>query len=439
MSSLSCKAVASSAPATPSLEIKLAPDHAFTRGVGISASSGPVRVALHSPDRSTARSIIRSWEALVSLNQNLRCNDSREAVRVFRDLACAFGAEVTQDIDGLPGAMQPTISRLELPQTESCVEGAAVRETFSWTHIERPNKGAIEWIAQQTGFKPSSLEQYLADSSQCRDLKSSKCSITRTYELSLPHKEDEFGKLSAKLCTVICGDNFLITVSREPMAEVQGVWSDLEKRCFRPEQCCSSTAVARLIVKETLGQYQRTVEELNRRIDKFWQSHSSHAPGPADLLKPQAMRTDIRTGEHFALGFDNTMYELEQRESPTDRAASELLRENVSRTIAEVNRSLDRCDQDVRDGESSWASVRDQLRNSVLFKLAVATALSVPLGVAAGIGGMNFGNPLPDWLLWGGLAGSVLVSVGLVGGLFLGKNSFFNFRSRPPENIHSES
>jgi Mg2+ and Co2+ transporter CorA len=434
MNSLSCGATGSSAPTTPSLKIKLASGTTLARGVCIAATSGPASVTLLSADRATAQSIVSSWEALTSLNQDLACDTSREVVRVFRDLACAFGAEVTHDIDGLPGAMQPTVSHLELSQTESCVEGSPGRGAFSWTHIERPNKASIEWIAEQAGLEPTCLEQYLNDPSPCCDLESARCSITRTYELSLPQGEADFGKLSAKLCTVICGDDFLITVSREPMPEIRRVWSDVDNKRFRPEQYCSSTAVARLIVKATLRQYQRAIGELNSRIHTFWQSHSSSSPSSTDLLKPQAMRTDIRTGEHFALAFDNAMFELEERDTATGRAASGQLSKNVSRTLVEVNRSLDRCDQDVRDGESSWASVRDQWRNSVLFKLAVASALALTTNLATGIGGMNFGNPLPDWLLWSGLASSFLLSAALVGGLFVGKNSFFKFSSESPKN-----
>jgi Mg2+ and Co2+ transporter CorA len=429
MNAAICRAARDSAPSDNLLAIKLDAATPFPRGVNMAASLGENLVELQCPDRSTARAIVARWEALVSLNQDLQHEDSREIVRVFRDVACTFGADVLHDVDGLPGVIRPHISRLEIAPSALCSENDQSCGPLTWTHIERPSKGAIEWAAELSDLDPITLERYLEDDDPCSVLRSSKCLVTRTYEIDVPGKEYELGKISPELCTMICGEGFLITLSREPASAIHRVWSDIENKHIQPQEYCSSGAIARLLLETALGQYQHAVEKLSQRIGDFWQSKGALTPGNEEILAPQAMRRDLRTCEHFALGFDDTLCKLEQREILAGRAASPTMRDSVTRTLEELGRSLTRCDRDIKNGESSWASLSDHWRNQILFKLAVLSGLCVPIGVWAGIGGMNFNNPLPDWILWGGLAVSALVSAGLVGGLIAGKNHFFKFMS----------
>jgi len=415
------------------LDIRLDTINPFVQGVGIAASSGSSLVTLQAPDRSTAKAIVRNWQALVSLNQDISGETTREVVRTFRDLACAFGAEVVRDVDGLPGPLVSRTAQLEIKQQSSGPADLEKHRPFTWTHIERPNKKTIEWAAARAGLKTAELEDYLDDSHPCTALKSSTCLVTRSYELALSEGKNNVAKVTAKRCTIICGNDFLITLSNEPTTAVRQVWKDIKNERAHAQEHCSASAVARLLVEATLGQYQQTVEELSRQIGDFWKAHVSRTPRDADIRTPQAMREDLRTCEHFMLGFDDALSKLEQREILEGRAINPSLRENVLRTLAELDRSLTRCDQDIRDGESSWASLRDHWKNQILFKLAVLSGLFVPVGVWAGIGGMNFTQPLSDSILWSGLAASALVSAALVGGLIAGKRDFLNFLSGPPK------
>jgi Mg2+ and Co2+ transporter CorA len=394
------------------------------------ASSGSTHVSLRPPSKAVAQEIRNHWDALVSLNQEITCTKGSEMVRIFRDVACAYGAQVIEDVDGRPGPIESTVTHLEIHPPDSCQDQCQPTTPFTWTTIERPTKGSLEWAATRSGLELSALEQYLNDPDPCAVLRSSTCLVTRTYELTLPQMEKSFGALSAKLCTMICGDDFLITICHQPTSGVQHVWNDIQSKRIHPQEYCSSNAVARLIVESTLAKYQQTVEELSRTIGDYWLKHASHTPDNSQMAAPLAMRKDLRTCEHFALGFDDALCKLEQQEKLADRPMNHTFHENLERTLAELDRSLTRCDQDIRDGENSWASLRDHWKNQILFKLTLLSGLCVPIGVWAGVGGMNFANPIPDWALWGGLATSTIISAVLVGGLIAGKRELFRFLTK---------
>ena len=132
----------STANGSAALSIKVDTTGPAIEGARIAASSGSALVTLQVPNTSTARSIVARWEALASLNQEISRTSSGENVRTFRDLACAFGAQVLRDVDGLPGPLVPRISQLHIESPDECSVEQKGAEPFTWTHIERPHRGA---------------------------------------------------------------------------------------------------------------------------------------------------------------------------------------------------------------------------------------------------------------------------------------------------------
>jgi Mg2+ and Co2+ transporter CorA len=403
------------------------PKHPHLWETDIIASSGLRRVTVRTANQSEAQTILNNWESVVSLNQEIRYGDSEESLKIFRDLACTFGAQVIRDFDGRAGAQKSVVSRQIIHTESSAGVPNSSPKSISWTHIERPNQGTIEWAAKQAGLEPSKLEHYLGNSSPCAQLLSPQCLVIRTFELETP--TEKFGLLSAKLCTIICGENFLITMAPEKLSGVENVWSSLENKLIGPQHSCSSSLIAQHIIEATLGHYQQGVEQFSTLVGDFWKTQSALPPDDADLRIPQAMREDLRTAEGYLLGFDDAQRALERREEALGQSPHRTCYDSLGRTEEEIKRSLSRADRDIRDGETSWASLRDQWRNDILFRLAFISALAVPVSVWSGICGMNFAQPMSDFTQATGLGVSFAISAILIGGLLAGKRGLFGFMS----------
>jgi hypothetical protein len=207
------------------------------------------------------------------------------------------------------------------------------------------------------------------------------------------------------------------------------VWNSLENKLIGPQHSCSSSLIAQHIIESTLGYYQQGVEQFSTLVGDFWKTQSALPPDDADLRIPQAMREDLRTAEGYLLGFDDAQRALERREEALGHTPHRTCYDSLGRTKEEIKRSLSRADRDIRDGETSWASLRDQWRNDILFRLAFISALAVPVSVWSGICGMNSAQPMSDFTQATGLGVSFAYSAVLIGGLLAGKRGLFRFMS----------
>jgi len=228
-------------------------------------------------------------------------------------------------------------------------------------------------------------------------------------------------------CTIICGDGFLITLSRQSSGEIRRLWDDIVDNRVNPQGFRSSSDIARMLILATAHQYQTGVEELGKRIDRFWRERGSHLPSHKILLTPQAMRQDLEVCGRFAKRIDDALDAVNRGEELTERSIDRVLGASVLHTLGEIRSTITRCEHLIRDGEAGWGSLKDQWRNQILFKLAAISGMAVPVGAWAGIGGMNFSSPLPDSVLWTGLAASAVVSAVLLSRLVAGRREFHRF------------
>jgi len=367
-----------------------------TESISLVASCAVTSVKLRVQDEETSSWITKSWAELISLHQDLGSYESRELVKTFRDYACWYGADLAEDVEDLPGQQLEIRSLREnsAQQTEEVL--------CTWTHIEQPSKYSIEWAAIRTGLDAELLARYLA-SEPGLVIRSSTCSVTRTYELTLPRGKDDFGKAAVTTYTMICGDDFLITFSTEPASEIQRLWGDIQDKRIHPRDCCSSSDIARSLVEATSTSYQHRVEELSARIEDFWQIAGSRIPTKNEILLPSAIRKDIELCRRFAHRFDDALGVVDLREELAGRGANNTLNRIIIQTLKEVGQSLTRCEQVLRDGLSTWSSLEDRWRNETLARQTENQIRYLPAALWAAIGGMNFAKQMPDWILYGGL------------------------------------
>jgi len=410
------------------LEVKV--DQITGKQIIASAGQDIVKIQAASPEK--AQFIVDSWNTVVDLDQDISGSNNTESLNIFRDIACAYGAEVIQDVDGLPGLQQSRISYLTLPLATSTAGEHASADTVTWTHIERPNRGTIEWAAKQADVDVAALESYIRAPDPGYAPRASKASITRVYELPPTFVTEGFGQVTPKSSTIICGDGFLITFSQDSSGEIKRLWNDILNKRTNPQEILASGDLARALVDATAQQYQDGVEKLSEQICLFWKERGSHIPSPKILNTAQAMQQDLEVCESFAKRFDDALDTINRRDQLSERRIDQVLSPSINQTLKEIESSINRCERTIQNGKAGWGSLNEQWRNQILFKLAALSGWAVPVGVAAGIGGMNFSTPLPDSLLWGALATSAVVSAVLISKLVVGKQTFHRFIASSP-------
>lgn len=391
----------SDSPRGPPLDIRCSPSQAAPGGVTISASAGASTVTLCTHDELSSSWIVRSWDELLSLHQELRNYDSREKVETFRDYACLYGATVVHDIDCTPG------EHLEIRPFVPLSGHGSPSTVCTWTHIDRISDDSISWVAKRAGLEEAALARYLA-AEPGFEIRSSVSLITRTFDLELPQTESDFGKASVTTCTIICGDDFIITVSNEPLAELLRLRDDIKERRIHPRDCCASGDIARSLVEATARQYQRQVEVLSSRIEGFWETHGSQMPSTAEMLIPQVMRKDLELCRRLAHRFDDALGVIDLRDDLAGKATNRILHGIILQTLKEVGQSLSRCEQHIRDGLNTWSSIEERWRNETLSRQTENQLRYIPVALWAAIGGMNFAGPMPDWVWYCGLVASCL-------------------------------
>jgi magnesium transporter len=231
-------------------------------------------------------------------------------------------------------------------------------------------------------------------------------------ELTFPSFQiEDDGDIAPAAVTAYLSENALVTVHEHDSAAINRVWDATDRS---PTSTMTMAHLCSLLMSSISRQVVPLIEELERRIDRL--EELAFAADPRTLTEVQALRRDVITLRRTVGRQRDLADDLGLLVHPSlSRQGQEAFR----RTAEHNSRLVDLLDS-ARNllqavSETYRGAVADQT-NEIVRLLTVFSAILLPLGLIAGIFGMNFVS-IPagteEWGFWASIGVMLAIAIGL--------------------------
>ncbi len=221
----------------------------------------------------------------------------------------------------------------------------------------------------------------------------------------------EVGRQTIDRIDVYMGDRVLVTEHDDPVPSIDKLW---DPSILAANRVTSAAGLAALLSLSAGRQMVPLLEELEVRIDSL--EDKAFAADPRTLTEAQALRRDLITLRRIAGRQRTVMEEMSISLHP-------VVDEEGKRRFARASNQEARIVEAMESARSLLATVLDTYRgavadqtNEIVRLLTVLSAIFLPLGLIAGIFGMNFIDlPTIDepWGFWLWIGVMAVVAIGL--------------------------
>jgi len=286
---------------------------------------------------------------------------------------------------------------------------AAVRDGgWIWLDLTNPGEQEIRDLGRQFGFDPLSIQDVLDVTLL------PKMDEHGTYMFVVLHgiSTDEAGRLTTEEIDFFIRPDLLITAHRSPNAAVDWVAENLTKS----DQLTigGPPGIAAAIAEASSRRYLPLLDALDERIETM--EEDAIAGDPRILGDSQALRRDV-------ILLRRTLGPQREVVRALSRSPSPLFNDETRRSFADVYDHYFRLVESLDAARALLAGVMETYRgavaertNEVMKVLTVFSAVLLPLGLIAGLWGMNFADVPGSGWRWGfvGLLGMMTaIAVGL--------------------------
>jgi magnesium transporter len=275
--------------------------------------------------------------------------------------------------------ISPEAPALDVQRTEA--------HGLSWINLQAPTERAGDWLAEHYEFHPLDLEDV-----RSRRRQRAKIDVYETYVfvvLHFPRFDKGAGRMMPAELNVFVADNLVITIPKEPMKALQGLWRRCQQQSEADKHMSRGSGHLFYEIVDTMFDYCFPIlDKIGFKLDAI---EDELFEGSSD----ESVR-DISQAKHEILNYRKiikpqrpTLRELEeplQRYTPHDL---ELYFDDIVDKNERIWDLLENYKEVVESLEATNESVITHRLNEILRTLTVLSAIVLPLTLIAGIYGMN--------------------------------------------------
>jgi Mg2+ and Co2+ transporter CorA len=298
-------------------------------------------------------------------------------------------------------------------------------KNLTWININDTNDSVLEWLEHNFNVCAEDIKRELASEENPSGCRYSNYLILKFDELAdgIPSLSLNGRGLAHNRCVMVCADNFIITLSDNPLRSVSRVWSEVVNQQGCQDQPRSSNAVATRIIGSNLHINQGAVSILAEGVRSFIDKKNSKLPKSADLRWLRNMSAKLNACESALESMHDLIDRLEEQRNlfGEPKACDEL--DRYQRAVNLADGRIEHARRDLKDLGDSWRAADAKWQADVVYRLALITGLCTPISVVSSVFGSNFATMPPDSWMWAALCGAVVVSTTLVGALLYKKRA----------------
>lgn len=284
-----------------------------------------------------------------------------------------------------------------------------------WVDIETSDQAQVTSIFAELGFDP------IAPDSTERDYFHAIDERTHSTRIMLGVPQVSTGqRLAIDPIHVVIGDRILITDHDDPVPAIDRIW---DASALDSHGAASPATLAAVLAQSAGREMIPLVQELETRIDAL--EDLALASDPRTLTESHTLRRDLITLRRLAGRQRDTLEDLSESVHPTigqsGRSAFARSAEQSKRIVETLDSARNLLTSSL---ETYRGAVADQT-NEIVRLLTVFSAILLPLGLIAGLFGMNFLDiPGGDdrWGFWITVGAMLVIAIGLW--LYFAKQGF---------------
>ena len=318
---------------------------------------------------------------------------------------------------GPDAACGPKVTVLTIPRLKSSDSSASESKPLTWVHLESPSDAIIEWAEETFSISHVELKNWMSERDPRDSFRYKKCLVAQCFSVAASDSAER--SLSATRHILALGNDFFITISNGRSDILEHLMENIANETVPRHEFETSNALAVSITGATIINNELQLEKISEGFAEYMNQSLSTLPSAADSAKVRDMTKHMWLASKIMSGFDDVLEVLGDRDNLFQEPHRRDSLRRYLRIVDAVESNIKQTREMVEDLQRAWLTQSERWQNQVVFRIGVISGISTPLVLLSSICGMNFQNPLPDWAMWGGLAGAAAVGIGLVAGLFV--------------------
>jgi Mg2+ and Co2+ transporter CorA len=278
--------------------------------------------------------------------------------------------------------------------------------------VTDPDQKVLNWLSTRFSIKASDLERCIKEQDPPSGYRYAHYLVLRSDQIQVAATDSP--EAHASLFLIICGDDFLITISHSDLDSIERVWQEVRSPELDVHDKSSSNALATRIIGASLHANELAVQTLSKGCEQFADQHGARLPSKGDLDYVRNTSRNLALCRRVMEGYDNVLDRLQEKKNLFGEAAPREALPRYHGIARAIRDRIEHTRQEVGDLTEAWNSMSAKWQNDILFKLAALSGACTPVALASGIFGMNFSSVPSDLFMVGTLACSAILSGALV-------------------------